>query len=224
MPYSGGSSTNAGINYQQSFLALQYSFLYFEPNMRVIAECRSGSNIIDDIISSSKDNITFFNLKFRSPNKNLNWNLPDLKKENILIDFFDQHVMNPNSDIFLISESPCYLISEVFRRAETANGIADISDKLESDYAKKNWEDLKTILNEFDDFKLIAFAKKVKTLTLPISEIEYLIEHRFSHVSDSKTIIDVLVKKAGENSVWSKEMKKEDVNGWFTEKNILINK
>lgn len=220
MPYSGGSSTNSGVYYQNWFLALQFSYAFFEQDYTIFPEAlRTPSIIVDDIVVKSKDNHFFFSLKFRSPSKKHHWSHGDLCSQKILDDFQKQLDVNPSSHLTLISESNCYLFSEVFARARNAAGSYDIYEKLDTDYAIKEWESAKEYL-KYDDFEMINFAKKVRIRTIPVEELKFLIKHRFSHVTDQNLIPEFLFEKAVEASSNKTTVNKTTLNNWFQEKCI----
>lgn len=222
MPYSGGSSTTTGIQYQNWFLALQFSYAFFETNFDIYPEAlKVNSVIIDDIVVKSNKQDMFYNVKFRSPSKNLHWEPYSLKSQGVFRDLKKQHEANPNSKIVLVSESGCYLFSEVFRRAENAiNGI-DIHEALDSEFAINQWEITKDIL-DYDDLELLKFARKVDIKTIPLKEIIYLIKHRFIHYTQVKFIEDFLFAKAVNSSSNKTFVNKLKLNNWFETAEIKL--
>jgi len=215
MPYSGGSSTTAGIEYQNWFLALQFSYAFFETNFDIYPEAlKVNSVVIDDIAVKNKKQDIFYNIKFRSPSKHLHWEPAQLKSQGVFRDLKKQHEANPNSQIVLVSESGCYLFSEVFRRAENAiNGI-DIHEALDSDFTISQWEITKDILG-YNDLELLSFARKVSVKTIPLEEIRYLIKHRFINHIEENCIEHFLFSKAVSSSSNKTFVNKLKLNNWF---------
>ncbi len=218
MPHSGGSATNAGIYYQNWFLALQFSYAFFEKNYVIKPEALN--KFVDDIFIDHNSKEFYFSLKYRSPSKGLNWTLCNLKSENILIDFKKQFERNPLCEIYLVSESNCYLFSEVFVRARNALGQHDILENLKSKICIKEWIKVKEVL-EFDDFQLIDFAKRVNILTIPNREIKYLVKHRFQHASNYK-IDSFLFEKAVDCSSLKTRVTRNTLIDWFQEEGIEL--
>lgn len=222
MPYTGGSSTNAGVYYQNWFLALLYSYAYFEQDYIIFPEAlRSSTVVIDDIVVKSKTKNYYYSSKFRSPSTNHHWAHSNLCSEGILNDFKEQLLLNPNAQITLISENGCYLFSEVFARAKNALGSFDIHEKLESKHAIKEWESAKTHL-ECDDFQMINFAKSVNIKVIPVEELKFLIKHRFRHVTNENNVSALLFDKAVEASSLKTTVNKITINEWFLEHDIKI--
>jgi len=223
MPYHGGSAMHAGANYQNWFLTLQFSYAFFEPAYDIFPEIlRTKSEIVDDICIKHKKEVTFYSLKYRPPSNNLHWNVSNLSKAKIFEEFKKQYEANPNCNIFLVSECNCYLFAEVFKRARNASSQHDIEKYLDnSKEAIKAWNEAKEKLN-YNDIKLIQFAKKVGIKTLPIEEIEYLVKHRFSNITDEKRIEDLLFKKASTASSLKTHVNKFVLNTWFDENSIRL--
>lgn len=46
MPYSGGSSTIAGANYQNWFLALQCAYAFFEKDFEILPEAQRNLKLL----------------------------------------------------------------------------------------------------------------------------------------------------------------------------------
>jgi len=224
MPYSGGSSTNAGILYQNWFLALQLSYAFFENNFDVFPEAlRNKSVIVDDIAIKHRAKDVFYSLKFRSPATNLHWSPSTLNSQSIFRDFKKQHEANPQSKIFLVSECNCYLFSEVFMRARNALVPHDIPDVLVTDFAITQWESAKKYLG-YNDFELIRFSKNVNIRVLPIQEIKTLVKHRFNTHTNHSGIETFLFEKAVDCSSNKTYVNKLVLNNWFEEEGIEFNK
>lgn len=223
MPYSGGSSTNSGVRYQNWFLALQFSYAFFEQDYQIYPEAlRSVTIKVDDIVVKTKGKDFFYSSKFRSPSKNLHWFNGDLSSQEVLLDFKKQLIATPNATITLISESNCYLFSEVFKRARNAIGSIDIHKKLNNPFAIKAWEKAQETLG-YDDFEMIEFARRVNIRAIPIEEIENLVKHRFMHVTDQNLVSKLLFDKAVESSSYKTPVNKFTINNWFLEESISIN-
>ncbi|WP_294670055.1 hypothetical protein [uncultured Fluviicola sp.] len=223
MPYSGGSSTTTGVEYQNWFLTLLFSYAFFEQDYHIYPEALRTSMIkVDDIVVKSKHGDFFYSLKFRSPSKNLHWSHSDLCSQDILLDFKQQLIATPKAKLVLISESNCYLFSEVFNRAINASGSQDIHEKLDNEFAVDVWEKAKHVL-DFDDFQMIDFARRVTNRTLPIEDLKYLVRHRFMHVTNHDLVAELLLSKALECSSNKRVVNKLVINNWLQERTIPIN-
>ncbi|MCH3884514.1 hypothetical protein [Tenacibaculum aquimarinum] len=85
MPYSGGSSTASGVEYQNWFLALQVAYSFFEKDRVIFPEAfTDNTNIIDDIKIVQGKQTTYYNVKHRSPAESLHWNLAQLTSQNVV--------------------------------------------------------------------------------------------------------------------------------------------
>jgi hypothetical protein len=221
MPYSGGSSTIAGGNYQNWFLALQCAYVFFERDMIVLPEAPKKDNFIDDIKVILKSRTTYFNVKLSPPSSSLHWTLSNLNTENILEDFLNQFIQTPDATLYLVSQSNCYLISEVFRRASNAFGEQDIEHHLESKACIDLWNKTKNQL-ELNDYNMIQFARNVRIKTIPQEEIQLFIKHRFLNVSEQSRIAELLLRKSSECAPYKTKISKELINSWFLEDDIKI--
>jgi len=224
MPYSGGSAMQAGARYQNWYLALLISYAYFEPDFIIYPEAlRSRTVIIDDINVKSRLGKTVYSAKFRSSSKKLHWDQSNLKSQGIFNEFKKQHLADPNCKMILVSESNCYLFSEVFKRARNADIPNQIYDFLDSDFAIEQWEQAKVNLG-FDDFQLIKFAKKTEIRCLPEIEIENLLKHRFGHIGDHNAVKNLFFNKASECSSNKTKINKQTIIQWFNEEMIEFKK
>ncbi|MBD79034.1 MAG: hypothetical protein CL840_08955 [Crocinitomicaceae bacterium] len=222
MPHPGGSSTTAGVMYQNWFLALQLSYAFFEPSMDIFPEAlRSKTVIVDDIAIRRGNQEIYNSVKYQAPGNVRHWSMGNLKSENILDDFKKQHEATPLAEIYLVSECGCYLFSEVFNRAKNATG-QDIQEELGSKHAIRLWDEVKHALG-YNDLKLIQFAKQVYCKTLPLEEIKYLIKHRFSHLVKGTIIEDTLFSIAMEASSNKTLMNKQKLNDLFKQHSIILN-
>ncbi|PQJ78968.1 hypothetical protein [Polaribacter porphyrae] len=223
MPYSGGSSTHSGIAYQNWFLALQVAYSFFEANRIIYPEAfTTDISIIDDIKVIHNGQTTFFNVKYRSPASNLHWNQGDLKSQLLFKNLRHQHEANKKANIILVSESNCYLITEVFIRARNAMTPADLPLALESIKAIEEWEKAKLGL-DYNDFQLLTFAKKVSMRSLPLFEIQNLIEHRFNPLGNSKAVSKLFFAKSIECSSNKTMIEKKNINKWLLDDGIHFN-
>lgn len=224
MPYSGGSSTNAGAEYQNWFLALLFSYAFFEKDYEIYPEALRGKSVIvDDILVKEATKKKFFSVKFRAPSNALHWSQSYLNSEDIFSDFKKQFEANEDDDLYLVSECSCYLFTEVFARARNSKmGGLDIEHVLSSKYAIDEWEKAKDHL-KYDDTRMIEFARKVNSLTLPLKEIQYLVKHRFSQFSNEKLVSYFLFSKAVETSALKTAVDKLRLNRWFAAEQISFN-
>lgn len=222
MPYSGGSSTIAGTNYQNWFLALQCAYAFFEKDFEIFPEALRNDNvIIDDVRVKKRTSETYYSVKLSPPNNSLHWSVSALKSENIFRDFKKQFRKTPKAKLVLVSQSNCYLFAEVFRRGSNASGPADIDDNLNSKNCVELWEEVKEYL-EFDDFEMIRFAQQVSIKTIPQDEIELLIKHRFLNISAQPSITSLLFQKSAECAPYKTKISKELINSWFLDENIIF--
>lgn len=223
MPYSGGSSMQSGAAYQNWYLALLISYAFFEIDYVIYPEAlKSNKTIVDDIKVKTRFGKTFYSAKFRSPSKKLHWEQSYLYSQGIFSDFKEQHESDSECTIVLVSESNCYLFSEVFMRARNAELPSDIYKVLDSEYAIDEWEKAKNYLN-YDDFQLITFAKKVEIKCLPLIEIENLIKHRFINMGHHNHIKSLFYNKAGKCSSNKTRIDKTEINRWLDEDMIYFN-
>lgn len=223
MPYSGGSSMQSGAAYQNWYLALLISYVFFEIDYIIYPEAlKSNTTIVDDIKVTTRLGKTRYSAKFRSPSKNLHWGQPELASQGILSDFKKQHEADPDCKIVLVSESNCYLFSEVFTRARNSELPSDIYEVLDSEYAIEEWEKVKKHLG-YNDFQLIAFAKKVEIKCLPLVEIKNLIKHRFNYTQRHNDVKNLFFNKACECSSNKTRIDKTEISKWLDEEMIDFN-
>jgi len=222
MPYKGGSSTTTGIQYQNWFLALQVAYSFFERDRIIYPEAFTDDiDIIDDIKIVQGKLTTYFNVKHRSPAENLHWNQGQLISQNIVKHLKLQFEANRNSKIVFVSESNCYLITEVFRRASNARTPMDVDTALQTNKCISLWEQAKEAF-KYDDFELLALAKNITMSSLPLYEIQKLIEHRFTAQANGqhKAISKLFFTKSMECSANKTRIDKEDINRWLIEDGI----
>jgi hypothetical protein len=110
----------------------------------------------------------------------------------------------------------------VFTRARNAELPSDIYKVLDSQFAIEQWEKAKRYLN-YNDFQLIAFAKKVSMKCLPLIEIKNLIKHRFIHIGRYNEVKNLFYHKAGECSSNKTKIDKTEINRWLNEDMIDFN-
>ncbi|EKF54948.1 hypothetical protein I215_09516 [Galbibacter marinus] len=224
MPYSGGSSTQSGIAYQNWYLALLISHAFFEVDYVIYPEAlKSDKTIVDDIKVKTRLGKIMHSVKFRSPSKKLHWEQSNLFSQGVFSDFKKQHEADPECTIVLVSENNCYLFSEVFMRARNAELPNDIYTVLVSEYAIEQWEMAKKYLG-YDDFQLIAFAKKIEMKCIPLIEIKDLIKHRFINMGCHNEVKNLFYHKAGECSSNKTKIDKTEINRWLDEDMIDFNK
>lgn len=220
MPYPGGSATTTGIRYQNWFLALQIAYSFFETNRIIYPEAFTDEvNIIDDIKIVHERQTTYFNIKHRSPANNLHWNQSQLNSQSIVKHFKDQHEADENAQIVFVSECNCYLFTEVFHRAKNARTPVDIEKALQSKRCIDFWYEAMDAFG-YDDFKLLALAKKVKMRSIPLFEIKKLIEHRFTSLGNHKAVANLFYEKGSGCSADKTRIDKEDINRWLIEDGI----
>lgn len=223
MPYSGGSSTAAGVQYQNWFLALQFSYVFFEMDFAIYPEALKTRLIhVDDICVRRNNKLSFYNVKFRAPSKRLHWSPKNLFDEGVLTDFKLQHKLTPDSDLTFVSESGCYLFSEVFKRARNAIGMTDLETALNSEYAQEVWEQTKTYMN-YNDLEMVGFAQKVQMKTIPLEEIQFLLKHRFDHVNhNGHEVSKVFYINAIDSSINKTFVNKDLLIRWLQDESIKI--
>lgn len=223
MPYPGGSSTTSGIRYQNWFLAHQVAKSHFEANRVIYPEAFTDDiNIIDDIKIVDGKKTKYFNVKFRSPAKNLHWGIGDLISQNVIKHIKQQFEVDSDAQILFVSESNCYLITEVFQRARNLPNTGDIYKVLESDWCIDLWEKTKEAFG-YGDIELYNLATKVSMRSLPLYEIKQLIEHRFASYGNGKSIAKLFFEKSTEYSSYKRRIRKADINRWLMEDGISLN-
>ncbi|MAQ75552.1 MAG: hypothetical protein CL613_04365 [Aquimarina sp.] len=223
MPYSGGSSTASGVEYQNWFLALQVAYSFFEKDRVIFPEVfTDNTNIIDDIKIVQGKQSTYYNVKHRSPAESLHWNLAQLTSQNVVKHIKQQFEANPNANIVFVSESNCYLITEVFMRATNANSPMDIDMALESQRCIQLWEQAREAF-DYDDFRLLALARKTTMRSVPLYEIKKLIEHRFITLGNHMAVSDLFFTKCVQCSANKTRIDKENINLWLSENGISFN-
>jgi hypothetical protein len=224
MPYSGGSSIQSGAAYQNWYLALLISYAFFEIDYVIYPEAlKSNRTIVDDIKIRTRLGKIMHSVKFRSPSKKLHWGQSDLASQGIFSDFKRQHEAVPECKIVLVSESNCYLFSEVFVRARNSELPSDIYTILDSEYAIDEWEKAKKYLG-YNDFQLIAFAKNVEMKCLPLIEIKNLIKHRFFSMGRDNEVKNLFYNKASESSSNKTKIDKTAISKWLDEEMIDFNR
>ena len=223
MPYPGGSAMQSGAAYQNWYLALLISYAYLEPDFIIYPEAlRSKTVVVDDINVKSRLGKTVYSAKFRSSSKRLHWDQSNLYSQGIFKEFKNQHSVDSSCKIVLVSESNCYLFSEVFMRARNAELPNQIYDVLQSDFAIEQWEEAKQYLG-YNDFQLIEFAKKVEIRCLPLVEIQNLLKHRFVSVGHHNAVKNLFFNKACESSSNKTKIDKKAIINWFYEEMIEFN-
>lgn len=223
MPYSGGSAMQSGAAYQNWYLALLISYAFFEIDYVIYPEAlKSCTTIVDDIKVKTRLGKTMYSVKFRSPSKKLHWELSNLDSQGVFSDFKKQHEADPECKIVLVSESNCYLFSEVFMRARNVELPCDIYTVLDSEYAIEQWEKTKIYL-DYNDFQLINFAKKVEVKCIPLIEIKDLIKHRFVNMGSHNEVKNLFYHKACECSSNKTKIDKTEINRWLDEDMIDFN-
>lgn len=220
MSYLGGSATTTGIQYQNWFLALQVAFSFFETNRLILPEAFTDDvTVIDDIKIIQDRRATYFNVKYRSPAPNLHWNQSQLISQSIVKHFKEQHEKDENAQIVFVSESNCYLFTEVFHRAKNARSPAEIEMVLQSERCIELWYRAMEVFG-YTDFQLLALARKVTMRSLPLFEIQKLIEHRFTALGNHKAVAKLFFTKSIECSADKRRIDKEDINRWLVEDGI----
>ena len=220
MSHPESSATNMGVEYQNWFLALQIAYSFFEPNRVIYPEnFKTPIDIIDDIKVVENRQSTFYNIKQISSAKSLHWNNGALKKNCVIEHIKQQFEADTTANIVFVSQSNCYLFTEVFQRAVNALTIADLNKVLASDHCSESWESAKDEFN-YDDARLLALARKVTMRCLPLYEIKKLIEHRFVPLGHHQIIGDIFFAKAVECSARKTRITKELINLWLEEKSI----
>lgn len=222
MPYPGGSATTTGINYQNWFLALQIAYSFFEQNRIIYPEAFTDDvPIIDDIKIVQNRQTTYYNVKHRSPADNLHWNQGQLNSQLIVKHVKQQFEADRKARIVFVSESNCYLITEVFRRTNNALTPLDLDQVLQSNKCIDLWEKARVAFN-YNDFELLALSKNVTMRSLPLFELEKLIEHSFAALGNQKAVAKLFFAKSIECSSKKRRIEKENINRWLIEDGIYF--
>lgn len=221
MPISGGTSTNAGVDYEITFVAYKLIDLILneaigvKPQARYYEDLTSNRTIVtsvDDVIVTNKNNeLEFYNVKSRAPNKKY-WTLSALKDGNVLTQLKNQFKKSPTAKLFFVSSHPCDYFDELFIRASNCSNRDQLEIMLkESEYLTK-WDELRNEL-EFNDEELINFSKIVKFQFYPNSEEIKKIASKilYGHVTKLNEVIRILFEIAMDGSKTNKNIKREDV-------------
>ncbi|TXD82113.1 hypothetical protein ESY86_15720 [Subsaximicrobium wynnwilliamsii] len=217
MAYPDGSATHIGVEYQCWFLALQISFSFFEPDRIIYPEAFiTDVSIIDDIKVVENGVTTFYNVKHISPAKSMHWNISELVSNCVVKHIKQQYEVDRKAKIVFVSQSDCYLITEVFQRAVNAITVNDLDMVLASKRCIENWESAKEVF-DYDDQTLLGLAQNVSMRCLPLYEIKKLIEHRFTTLGHHKNLANLFVAKSLECSGRKTRITKGLINGWLLE-------
>lgn len=220
MSYPGGSSTASGVEYQNWFLALQVAYCFFEKDRIIFPECFIDDfNIIDDIKVLQGKQSTFFNVKQNAPAEHLHWGISQLVSQKVVAHIRNQFEADNKAKIVFVSESNCYLITEIFNRVRNALTPMDISQALQSERCAVLWEDAKEAFG-YNDFELLALARNVSMRSLPLYEIKKLIEHRFVPLGQPFAVANLFLAKSLECSKNKTRIEKIDINRWLAENDI----
>lgn len=223
MSYPEGSATHIGVEYQSWFLALQIAYSFFEPDRIIYPEAFiTDSSIIDDIKVVQNKITTFYNVKHISPAKSMHWNNGELVTHCVIKHIKQQYEADRKAKIVFVSQSDCYLVTEVFQRAINAITINDLDQVLASRRCIEIWESAKEVF-DYDDYSLLGLAKNVSMRCLPLYEIKKLIEHRFVPLGHPKEVANLFAIKSLECSGRKTRITKELINSWLLENGINFN-
>jgi broad-specificity NMP kinase len=188
MAERGGSSTIAGVEYEQWVFVYYMSELIFsnDDNCTItpqkvrekdpLSQDLQKKVFVDDLVID-KDGETFYcTIKQHSPTAT--WNVSQLKSNGVISDIKKQFESNPNGKIRIISQSDSLIIREL-KRLKGFTTRNEIQEALGSTNLIKEWDELVNAF-EFDQEKMLKLALNLDIFLLDSEVIEQTVSKLFS--------------------------------------------
>jgi hypothetical protein len=231
MTLPGGSSTISGVDFELWFTVYKIVDAIFDANIRVKPQANCATNIYDETIITSIDDLILindntgwelYNIKSKAPNKKY-WTFSALKSEKILKDFKEQFHKTPDCKLFFVSASPCIIFSDILPRGAVCSNRHELQISLKANKYIGHWDKLKKEL-EFTDVELIAFAKNVSFFQVPnVAELEKWVNERIKgEITNEINVSQILYQLAKDASISKKTLTQKEIIKYLKGKGINL--
>lgn len=206
MSENDGNSTVTGVGFE-AWVAAEFlsevildNSISVKPQAKIIKDINGKEDkpIIEDIIVIRKDNMEFYDCKYRAP-KAGQWTFARLKEHGVLDRLKKQYLEIQNYKLFFATESPCPLIDEGFQRSAASETAFEARTRLKKGGYEIDWDKAKKYLG-FTDEKMIAFTKKVDFHPVNLKQLKRNIILRLRDKITQVDSLPVLLKGLAEKA------------------------